>query len=160
MIAPLKPWIILATLLLAACTSTPAAEQSMMQAADPTGMPKLAELPTQQLARGQCALVLWSRNATPVRFLVTLDQPAVANVMVQGRIVQLARVEQTGQSLHGQFPQQHYRGEGISLEVSFARNDARELAGGAVVSSAVVEYVDAAGWTSIIPAAGLIACQS
>jgi hypothetical protein len=160
MIARLKPWTATAALLLAACASGPAAEQSAMQATEATGMSTLAELPTQQLARGQCALVLWSRNSTPVRFLVTLDQPAVANVMVQGRIVQLARVQQTGQSLYGQFPQQHYRGEGISLDVSFARDDARELAGGAVVSSAVVEYVDAAGWTSIIPAAGLIACQS
>jgi len=159
MIARLRPWLALAALLLASCASGPMDEQGVAPA-DITGMSALAELPTQQLARGQCALVLWSRNTTPVRFLVTLDQPAVASVMVQGRIVQLARVQQTGQSLHGQFPQQHYRGEGLSLEVSFAREDARELAGGAVVSSAVVEYVDAAGWTSIIPAAGLIACQS
>lgn len=160
MIARLKPVVAATALLLAACASTQPVAQSTMQAADPTGAPPLAELPTQQLSRGQCALVLWSRNATPVRFLVTLDQPAVAHVMVQGRIVQLARVQQTGQSLYGQFPQQHYRGEGISLQVSFARTDARELAGGAVVSSAVVEYVDAAGWTSIIPSAGLIACQN
>jgi hypothetical protein len=160
MIARLKPWTAIAALLLAACAGTQTVEHSAMPAAEATGMSTLAELPTQQLARGQCALVLWSRNSPPVRFLVTLDQPAVANVMVQGRIVQLARVQQTGQSLHGQFPQQHYRGEGISLEVSFTRADARELAGGAVVSSAVVEYMDAAGWTSIIPAAGLIACQT
>lgn len=156
----IRPWLVMAALLLAACASAPTEEQRAAPAADTAGMPPLAELPTQQLASGQCALVLWSRNTTPVRFLVTLDQPAVANVMVQGRIVQLARVQQTGQSLHGQFPQQHYRGEGISLEVLFTRDDARELAGGAVVSSAVVEYVDAAGWTSIIPAAGLIACQT
>jgi hypothetical protein len=159
MIARLRPWPAMAVLLLASCASAPPDEQRSDPAADATGMPALAELPTHQLARGQCALVLWSRNSTPVRFLVTLDQPAVANVMVQGRIVELARVQQSGQSLHGQFPEQRYRGEGLSLEVSFARDDARELAGGAVVSSAVVEYVDAAGWTSIIPAAGLIACQ-
>ena len=159
MIARIRLWPAMAALLLASCAGT-TVEQSAMPAADTAGTPALAELPMQQLARGQCALVLWSRNSTPVRFLATLDQPAVASVMVQGRIVQLARVQQTGQSLHGQFPQQHYRGEGLSLEVSFSREDARELAGGAVVSSAVVEYVDAAGWTSIIPAAGLIACQT
>jgi hypothetical protein len=150
----------MAALLLAGCAGELSGEQRAAPVADATGMPALAELPMHSLARGQCALVLWSRNSTPVRFLVTLDRPAVANVMVQGRIVELARVQQNGQSLHGQFPEQHYRGEGISLEVSFAREDARELAGGAVVSSAVVEYVDAAGWTSIIPAAGLIACQT
>jgi hypothetical protein len=155
--AQIKLWPAVAALLLAACASAPPGEQRVVES---TGMPTLAELPTHQLARGQCALVLWSRNSTPIRFLVTLDEPAVANVMVRGRIVELSRVQQSGQSLHGQFPEQHYRGEGMSLEVSFARDDARELAGGAVVSSAVVEYVDEAGWTSIIPAAGLIACQT
>ena len=116
--------------------------------------------PTQVLAQGQCALVLWSRNSTPVRFAVMLDQPAVARVSMKGRVVELARVSQNGQSIHGQFPEQHYRGEGMSLEVSFVPEDARQLAGGAVVSSAVVEFDDPTGWTSIIPSVGVIACQS
>jgi hypothetical protein len=153
----IKLWPAMAALLLAACASTPPAEQPAANAID---MPALAELPTQQRARGQCALVLWSRNSTPVRFAVTLDRPAVARVSLQGRVVELVRVAQSGQSIHGQFPEQHYRGEGISLQVSFVADDARQLAGGAVVSSAIVEYDDPSGWTSVIPAAGLIACQS
>ena len=48
----------------------------------------------------------------------------------------------------------------MSLEVSFVPEDARQLAGGAVVSSAVVEFDDPTGWTSIIPSVGVIACQS
>jgi hypothetical protein len=88
-----------------------------------------------------------------------LDQPAVARVSMKGRVVELARVSQNGQSIHGQFPEQHYRGEGMALGVSFMPDDARQLAGGAVVSSAVVEFDDPAGWTSIVPAVGVIACQ-
>jgi hypothetical protein len=124
------------------------------------GSAALAELPTQVLAQGQCALVLWSRNPTPVRFAVTLDQPAVARVSMNGRVVELARVSQDGPSIHGQFPEQRYRGEGMSLEVSFMPADARQLSGGAVISSALVEFDDPTGWTSVIPAVGVIACQS
>ena len=160
MIARVTPWPAMAAILLAACAGGPSGEQAATAVADPMGAPALAELPTQLLARGQCALVLWSRNSTPVRFVVTLDQPAVARVSVRGRVVELPRVAQSGQLIHGQFPQQHYRGEGISLEISFVADDARQLAGGAVVSSALVEYDDPTGWTSLIPAVGLIACQS
>ena len=159
MIVCARPWPLIAAILLAGCAGL--SESGQRPAAD--GLmtaPPLAELPTQQLEPNQCALVLWSRNPTPVRFLVTLDQPAVARVSVKGHVVELARVGQSGQSIHGQFPEQHYRGDGISLEVSFGTDDARQLSGGAVVSSVVVEYVDPTGWTSIIPAVGLIACQT
>jgi hypothetical protein len=148
-----------AALLLAACAHGPSARQVSAPATSSLGEQSLSELPTQQLERGQCALVLWSRDSTPVRFVVTLDQPAVARVGMKGRVVELARVAQSGQSIHGQFPEQQYRGEGVSLEISFVPDEARELAGGAVVSSVVVEYVDPNGWTSVIPAVGLIACQ-
>jgi len=155
-----KPCVAMVAVLLAACAGGAPVEPAATALSDPMGAPALAELPTQQLAPGQCALVLWSRNTTAVRFAVTLDQPAVARVSVRGRVVELVRVAQSGQAIHGQFPDQHYRGEGISLGVSFVSGDVRQLTGGAVVSSAVVEYVDPAGWTSIIPAVGLIACQA
>mgnify|MGYP003578955794 CR=1 FL=1 len=149
-----------AAMLLTACASGSSSVQPATAVADPVGAAALAELPTQVLMPGQCALVLWSRNSTPVRFAVTLDQPAVARVSMKGQVVELARVSQDGQSIHGQFPEQRYRGQGMSLEVSFIPEDARQLAGGAVVSSAVVEFDDPNGWTSVIPAVGLIACQS
>jgi hypothetical protein len=149
-----------ATILLAACASGSSGGQPTTAVADSMDAAALSELPTQVLGQGQCALVLWSRNSTPVRFAVTLDQPAVARVSMKGRVIELARVSQNGQSIHGQFPVQHYRGEGMSLEVSFTPEDARQLAGGAVVSSAVVEFDDPTGWTSVIPAVGVIACQN
>jgi hypothetical protein len=151
---------VMAALLMAACAGGSTGEQPPAAVADSMGAAGLSELPTQVLAQGQCALVLWSRNSTPVRFAVMLDQPAIARVSMKGRVVELARVSQSGQSIHGQFPEQHYRGGGMALEVSFMPEDARHLAGGAVVSSAVVEFDDPAGWTSIVPAVGVIACQS
>lgn len=160
MIAAVRIFAPFAALVLAACAHGPSAQQVSPPATTAITEQSLSELPTQQLVQGQCALVLWSRDSTPVRFLVTLDRPAVARVKMKGRVLELARVAQNGPSIHGQFPEQQYRGEGVSLGVSFVAGDARELSGGAVVSSAVVEYVDPTGWTSVIPAVGLIACQS
>jgi hypothetical protein len=160
MIAPARCLAIVATAFTAACAHQPSVVENLQSAPPRMSEHPLAELPTQQLQRGQCALVLWSRDTMPVRIAVTLDQPAVARISPKGRVIELTRVAQSGQSVHGQYPQQQYRGEGFSLDVSFLADDARPLAGGAVVSSAVVKYVDANGWTSVMPTFGLIACQS
>lgn len=120
----------------------------------------LSELPMQDLARGQCALVLWAQRSPPQRLLVTLDRPAVARITVEGKTIELARVSQSGEPLFGQFPLTRYRGDGLTLGVSFTADNARGAGDGARISSAVVEYIDDKGWTTIIPAAGLIGCQT
>jgi hypothetical protein len=158
MSAALRGLAAIGALLGAACAHEPSVQQASTGIAM-TDQP-LSELPTQQLERDQCALVLWSRDSRQVRFVVTLDRPAIARVSMKGRVVELSRVAQSGQAIHGQFAEQQYRGEGLSLDISFVPGEVRELAGGAVVSSVVVEYVDPGGWTSVIPAVGLIACQA
>jgi len=144
--------------LVSACANGPAGKTGTM--AGTPAESSFGELPAQTLNQGQCALVLWSRKSPPLRFLMTLNEPAVARVQIQGKMVELARVAQTGQPIYGQFPNQRYRGEGLSLSVTFSSDNMGPLNSGAVVSSAVVEYSDAQGWTAIVPAAGLIACQS
>jgi hypothetical protein len=120
----------------------------------------LGEVQTQPLKSGQCALALWARRMPPSRILVVMDKPAVAHIELDGKQIELVRVGQSGEPLYGQFPEQRFSGGGISLGVSFATDDARDVSGGAVLSSVVVEYVDAKGWTSVIPARGLIGCQA
>ena len=148
----------LGAMFLSACAGGPAVNAPAV----PTGPAEatLGEVPAQQLNKGQCALVLWSHKSPPLRFLVSLSDPAVVRVQLEGKLVEIARVAQSGQPFYGQFPDQRYRGNGVSLGVSFSVDGATALAGGAVVSSAVVEYADANGWTTVIPAAGLIACQT
>ncbi len=152
-----KTIAVLGALMVSACAdeTKTASGATAMQA-----VPFLGELPMQDLGRGQCALVLWAQRASPQRLLVTLNQPAVARIEVEGKTIELARVAQSGQPLFGQYPETRYRGEGLSLGVSFTIDTAKGLNGGAVVSSAVVEYVDAKGWMTIIPTAGLIGCQT
>lgn len=146
--------------LLSACAILPEKTLTSDAIGFATRMNSLSELPTQQLAKGQCALVLWSHGSPPGRILLALDRPAVARVQIDGKQLELTRVSQSGQPLYGQFPEQRYQGGGLSIGVSFAPDTARDLTGGAVVSSAVVEYIDAEGWTAIIPASGLIGCQT
>lgn len=120
----------------------------------------LGEVQTQPLNSGQCAMALWARRMPPSRILVAIDKPGVARIELDGKQIELVRVGQSGEPLYGQFPEQRFSGGGISLGVSFATGEARDISGGAMLSSVVVEYVDAKGWTSIIPATGLIGCQA
>ena len=147
--------MILSVLLLAGCAHQPTTRTA--QSASPTG-PLFGELPAQELKRGECALVLWSRKQPSVRFLMALNNPAVARVQIQGHVEEFSRVVQTGRPIYGQFADQHYRGNGTSLEVNLSADERSELSSGAIVS-AVVEYSDAQGWMTVVPAAGLIACQ-
>jgi hypothetical protein len=142
-------------MLLSSCATVPTEETGSVATAAATA---LEELPAQTLGSGQCALILWSNPAQPKRIAMTVDEPAIARIQIDGRLLQLPRVSARGEAIHGMFPEQTYRGEGISLAVSFGA-EPRELTAGAVIPTAVVEYTDASGWAAVIPAAGMIACR-
>ena len=118
-----------------------------------------AELPPQPMLEGQCTLVLWSRTDPPLRFLMAFDTPATARVFLDGEVVQLTRVSESGTPVSGQFPEQMFARDGLSLNVSFTTEESGVLEDGMRVSSASVEYSGPTGWTALIPAAGLIACR-
>jgi hypothetical protein len=145
-------------LFLSACAALP--EKAPMMAASAMEQSGLGEVSAQTLSPGQCALVLWARRMPPSRILVTLDKPAIARIGIGGKQFELVRVSQSGQPLHGHYPEQRFSGAGVSVGVSFAARDARDISGGAVLSSVIVEYVDEKGWASVIPASGLIGCQA
>jgi hypothetical protein len=145
--------------LLSACAVMPDRKPTMQTASAPAN-PGLGEVQAQKLNSGQCAMALWERRMPPSRILVALDKPAVARIELGGKQIELARVSQSGEPVYGQFPEQRFSGAGISLGISFAAGDARNVSGGAVLSSVLVEYVDAKGWISVIPATGLIGCQA
>ncbi len=145
--------------LFSACAVTPKSVPAMPAVPAPS-QAGLGEVQTQPLNSGQCAMALWARRMPPSRILVAIDKPGVARIELDGKQIELVRVGQSGEPLYGQFPEQRFSGGGISLGVSFAIDDARDISGGAMLSSVVVEYVDAKGWTSVIPATGLIGCQA
>ncbi|MBX3479206.1 MAG: hypothetical protein KF842_02320 [Caulobacter sp.] len=118
-----------------------------------------AELPPQELAAGQCALFLWARTSPPRRFLMATQNPASARVSLDGRTLDLPLSAWDGEAVYGVHETQTFAGEGVTLTVRFTAEERKGLVGGLVVPSASVEYRDAAGWETVIPAAGMIACQ-
>lgn len=123
------------------------------------GLP-LSELPAQPpLARGQCALTLWSRDASGRLLVMALDRPAVARVSLNGQVRELALADQVGEPFYGHAPRQTFVGEGLSLTLSFTPVEREGLVGGGVAGDAALELTEAGGDTLFVPAAGLLACQ-
>lgn len=118
-----------------------------------------AELPPQKLAPGQCALFLWARTTPARRFLMATQNPASARVSLDGRTLDVPLTAWDGEAFYGVHDTQTFTGDGITLTVRFTAEARKGLVGGLVVPSASVEYRDAAGWETVIPAAGMIACQ-
>lgn len=120
----------------------------------------LQELPTQKLAPGQCALVLWTRDAPARRVFMALTQPSVAKLQSAGRTVDLARTDTQGEAVYGHFPQQTFAGAGWEVRATVTFDTRGALVGGALAPSGSLEVRDAKGWTTVTPVAGMVACQS
>ena len=123
------------------------------------GVP-LAELPTQTLENGQCAMFLWARTTPPRRVFMALHEPATARVVVGARTLALPRTQWSGEAAFGHYPQQRFAGAGVELNVTVQMDTRTGLTGGAVVPSGSIEYRDEKGWETVIPVAGMVACQS
>lgn len=123
------------------------------------GLP-FQELPTQTLAKGQCALFLWARTSPPRRVFMALQDPAVARVRIAGKSVDLPRTAWEGEGVYGHYQRQTYAADGVTLDVTVQMDGRSGLVGGAVVPTGAIEYRDAAGWQTVIPVAGMVGCQS
>lgn len=118
------------------------------------------ELPPQRLDSGQCALFLWTRETPPRRVFMALQTPALARLKINGGIVELPRVSAEGEAVFGHPPVQRYAGAGYEMTVRIQAEVRSGMAGGAVAPSASIEYRSADGWQTVIPAAGIVGCQS
>ena len=147
-------------LLLSACAAAPrAAEPAPAAAPAAAGAFALSEVPPHRLLSGQCALVLWSREPTPRRLVLALDNPAIARLNRDGAVRELAQSGVEGRRVFGHHPVQHYTGGGLTLTLRISFDGPQTLADGAILRDGSVELADDAGWSEIIPAAGLIGCQ-
>lgn len=147
----------LTAVVLAGCAASPSNLASALAAAGAGASIPLEELPPQHLAKGQCALFLWSRGAAARRVVMALNEPPMARIRVAGRTLDLARTDWDGRSSFGHFAHQTFAADGVTLTLDLG--DRRELQGGAVVTSGVLDYRDPAGWSIVLPVGGVIACQ-
>ena len=149
------PAIVLAGALLAGCAATGPDRTPPPAAA---GLP-LSELPAQNLQKGQCAMFLWARTTPPRRVFMALHDPAMARIVVGTRTLDLPRTGWSGEASFGHYPEQRFAGPGFDLRVSVQMDARPGLSGGAVVPSGLVEYRDNTGAETLIPVAGMVACQ-
>lgn len=120
----------------------------------------LQELPTQTLASGQCALVLWTRTTPARRVFMALNDPAGAKVQVAGRTLDLPRTAWDGAPVFSHYPQQSFSGGGWTVKIGVEFDSRSGLVGGAVAPSGTLELTDAKGVSTVLPVAGMVACQS
>lgn len=120
----------------------------------------LGELPPQKLARGQCALVLWSKELRARRIVMALNAPALARIQVGGRTLELPRTALDGPEVFGHPARQTFAAAGRTLTLEIEVAEGRDLPGGVVVTGGAVDYRDPSGWSTLIPVGGLIACDT
>ena len=123
------------------------------------GVP-FGELAQQKLAPGQCALFLWANTSPARRILMATQNPASARVVMKGRTLDLPLTAWDGEQVMGLYEEQTFTGEGLTLTVRFRGETPNGLIGGVVARDGSVELKDATGWETVVPAAGMIACQA
>lgn len=148
----------LAAVALTATTALAAPKTQKAPAPNDGGVP-FGELAQQQLAPGQCALFLWANTSPARRILMATQNPASARVVMKGKTLDLPLTAWDGEQVMGLYQEQTFSGEGLTVTVRFRAEAPRGLVGGVVARDGSVELKDATGWETVVPAAGMIACQ-
>jgi hypothetical protein len=147
---------VLRALAFAACLAAPIAAS-----AQPAGQEvRFEALPPQQLDPGVCGLFLWSRTERPALVLVARDNPAEAKVRVDGRTRDLRRAAFSGDPNSGHFQRQTFSDGRLTLDLEITFDASRPVRDGAIISGGVLRTRDEAGWETMQPVGGLVACKT
>ena len=125
----------------------------LLQAAVPVPGP----LPRQSLPAKGCAAYLWS--AGDRRFVAMASaEPATLRIVVDGKVVDIARASETGTGDYGFAASTAYAGGDLTatLDLTIARR--ADLSAGAAVPSGALTIARAGQDSVVVPVAGLIGC--
>lgn len=118
-------------------------------------------LPPQELPRGRCGLFLWARTTSPMLLMTVMgEEDSAARVRTDGSQRSLPRTQFEGTPVHGQFERQTFSDGRLTLEVDLHFDETRPIRDGAIIRDGVVRVVNRAGWKTILPVGGLVACQT
>jgi hypothetical protein len=117
----------------------------------------LTELPTQTLAKDECALVLWER-ATGRRVAMLMARPEVIRVVIGGVETRLPRTSSDGDPVVGFAPRSQFSGNNIRIAtvLTIVGND---VAGSAIVRDGIISVTGSDGVEVIAPVAGIAGCN-
>lgn len=130
----------------------------LVTAAPPAPSPlPLAELPTQVLARNDCALVLWDR-ASGRRIAMLTMHPEAIRVVIDGIETSLAQTSSDGEPVAGFAPRAQFS-DGNNRIATTLTIDANSAGGNGIVRDGVIAVTGRDKIEIIAPVAGIAGCN-
>ena len=115
-------------------------------------------LPAQTLQPGECGLFLWTRREQPEFVFFSGGSSEKALFWNEGAILALKRVRYGGDVFGQQLTEQGFASEdGRDIQLTMTPGD--ELVSGQRVPVASLQITDSEGWKTMVPVAGVAACQ-
>ncbi len=147
---------------LASCATPTSANNQAGQAAPPSPLAQVETpqrgLPAQTLNVGECGLFLWTRREQPEFIFFSKAGSDDALLWIDGEVADLNRVALGGDIFGQQLTEQDFAfGGGRMVELRMEPGE--QLVGGQRVPEASLTVIDAEGWRTMIPVAGVTACQ-
>ncbi len=159
---------------LAACGSVPsipwpggddpppasAPEAAPAAASSDPGAPRLGVLSPRSLARGECGLFLWTRAEPPELVFFSNPETGRAAIVVDGAERSLRRLSAEGSGAAGRPGAQTFATEAGDVSLRLTIQESEPVQSGYRVGAASLRVTKADGWSGVVAAAGLAACQS
>ncbi len=119
----------------------------------------LDALPKQALPAKGCAAYLWSVADRRFVAMASAD-PAQLRVATGGKVVDVARTDESGAGDYGFAGRTAYAGGQVSVTLDMTIVRKADLAAGAAVPAATLTIARAGQDSVVVPVAGLIGCAS
>lgn len=119
----------------------------------------LGALPASALPKGECGMMLWTLDEKRPAPVFRYVSGKTAEILVEGAIVSLTRVEAAGESAYGIAEEQKFVAEnGISASVVVRFSLGFD--GGSYLERGLITIDTPEGWRTVTPSAGLAGCRS
>ena len=118
----------------------------------------LSAIPRQQLPATGCAAFLWSVGTRHDLVAMASAEPARLRLSIDGRLVDLARADQTGAATFGFAGTSRYQAAGVDVTLAMTVTADPNLSQGGTVPSATLTLVRPDRDSVVLPVAGLIGC--
>jgi hypothetical protein len=148
-----------ATLTLAACANGDASPGSAAASADADDALRVGAIDARDLGSGECGLFLWNRATPPQLVFFANPDTGEAAIAVDGRERALKRLEVESPAAGGRPGSQTFATSSGDMSARLTVLETEQVQDGYRVGSASLRFSDAAGWSSVMPVAGLAACR-
>ena len=151
---------VLASTLLAACSTSPAANTANAVSATEAAARAPAEgLPPQRLTPGECGLFLWGM-APPRKFAFFAKATSGDALVLIGDTAKSLPMATASGDVFGQFlTEMEYAGAASTSRVKVSLKPGEILEGGQRVESGTILFIGADGWETVLPVTGVRACM-